>query len=255
MIILPVLSASAVVFALAMSAGGQTPPGQKGGPTHPASTPPSLVALHERAKAARSNDPSSVRAVVDAIFDSTDFQRMPESVRDRLTRADLAHRKGQHDGVKDEDIANAMNSVARLYGITGRQSSFGTTSVGQIQRYRRIARAMVPFIGAEGGRPSKAESRMSPTEAMYLVTRLLTQQLYNPDYKVSPEEWCHRYDERHRAPAAPQTASHSASHSAVGQIADDDTIQISRALETLSDEGGAATTATHMFLDKLGIDR
>jgi hypothetical protein len=254
MVMFPVLSASAVVFA-AMSAGGQTPPGQKGGPTHPASTPPSLVALHERAKAARSDDPSSVRAVVDAIFDSSDFHRMPESVRDRLTRADLAHRKGHHVGVKDEDIANAMNSVARLFGITGGHGGFGTTSVGQIQRYRRTARAMVPFIGAEGGRPSKAESRMSPTEAVYLITRLLTQQLYNPDFKVSPEEWCRRHDDRHRAAAAPQSASHSPSHSGAGQIADDDTIQIVGALETLSDEGGAATTATHLFLDKLGIDR
>src|SRR5262249_21841961 len=104
MFILPLFSASAVVFAVAMSAGGgQTPPPQhKEAPTHPAATPPGLVALHERAKAARSDDPSSVRAVVDAIFDSTDFDRVPESVRDRLTRADLAYRKGQHGGVKDQ---------------------------------------------------------------------------------------------------------------------------------------------------------
>jgi hypothetical protein len=153
--------------------------------------------------------------------------------------------------VKDRDIANVMNSMARLYGIVGLRGAFGTTSVGQIQRYRRIARAMVPFIGAENGHPSQAQSRMSPTEAMYLVTALLTQQLYNPDYNVSPEEWCRRYDETERSPAAPQPASRSAHM----KIADDDSIQISRALETLNDESGAAAAATHLFLDKLGIDR
>jgi hypothetical protein len=114
---------------------------------------------------------------------------------------------------------------------------------------------MVPFIGAERGRPSKAENRMSPTEATYLVTRLLTQQLYNPDFKVSPEEWCRRYDERHRGPAAPQTHPQGASHSAAGKIADDDTVQLMRALESLRDENGIATAAAHTFLDKLGIDR
>jgi hypothetical protein len=212
-----------------------------------------MVALHERAKAARSDDPSSVRAVVDALFDSSEFKGMPESVRGRLSRADLAYRKGQRSGVKDEDIANAMNSMSRLYGMTMGHSGFGTTSVGQIQRYRRIARAMVPFIGADNGRPSQAESRMSPTEAMYLVTGLLTQQLYNPDYKVSPEEWSHRYDERHRPGAPPDTRSRTrAAH--IGK-ADDDTIQISNALDTLKDESGAAVKVAHLFLDKLGIDR
>jgi hypothetical protein len=58
MVLLPVLAASAVVFAIAVFlGGGQTPPPQhEGGPGHPAATAPGLAALHERAKAARSDD-------------------------------------------------------------------------------------------------------------------------------------------------------------------------------------------------------
>lgn len=218
---------------------------------HPGSTPPTLVTLHERAKVARSDEPASVRAVVDALFDSNDFHGMPDSIRDRLTRTDIAYRKGQHGGVKEEDIATAMNSVVQLYGVAGGRRAFGTTSVGQIQRYRRTARAMVPFIGDDNGHPSKAESRMSPIEAMYLVTGLLTQQLHNPDYKLSPEEWCRRYDDRHSGRAMPQTPSRMAR----AYKTDDDTVQISRALETLKDENGMAAAAAHLFLDKLGVDR
>jgi hypothetical protein len=243
--VVPAVIASILVCGIAIGAGADPQP-----PKHPSATPPNYVGLLERAKAARADNPESVRAVVDAVFDATPFRTVSPSVRERVTKADLAFRTGHHGGISVEQIASAINSVGALYGI-GANSSFGRTSVGQIQRYRRIARAMVPFIGADDGHPKAAGGFMSPAEAMYLVTSLLTQQLYNPDFRTSPDQWCQHYDNAAHSHAAPGQEKRAAR----SERAPEEAVTILNAAQTMRDENSPATLGIHVFLDQLGLDR
>lgn len=249
------LACTLSVFALGFAAMAS---GDQPASNHPPSTPPNYEALLQRAKNARADNPASVRAVVDAVFDAGLFRRMPASVRDRLTKADVAYRRGKARGIKQQDIAEAMNQFAPMLGA----NVMSDTSVGQIQRYRHIVRAMVPLIGAENGRPGRVEAEMSPAEAMLIISALVTQKMLNPHYKVSPEEWCHKFDDKANRgqhgedqPGAQQGVGQTGPTLHLVPVDNATTAALNALANDLGSESDVMTYEIHLLLDQLGVSR
>jgi hypothetical protein len=220
---------------------------------HPNSTPAPYLAVLHRAHNAKATDPASVRALVDAIFDAGAFANMPESVRERVARADVAHRHGQTRGITEFDIVSAVNSAAFLPGAP----KFMKTSTDQIRGYREIVRSMVPFIGSENGVPKPADQEMSPGEAVLVLTALGTQKLFNPDYKMAPDEWVANFKMKKENARRAQGAAHGkAEYKLHITTADADTAALLHGLDSdLRDESSIATMGIHLFLDQLGVPR
>jgi hypothetical protein len=210
--------------------------------------------VQSKAKIARESNESSVRALVDAIFDYSILRSMPAAVRDRIFRADLAFRRGENPGVREAELVAAANYMVGRFG----GPEYARTSVPQIRGFREIARSMSPHLGAEQGIPRGLDSVMSPVEAIYIASSLGRQKLFNPEYQVGPDEWTQRYQvkrdaatrNRGREIAPPSTAEFRAKVAAR---------EVSGLLDALEHDANSPASplmlGVDLFLDRLGIPR
>jgi hypothetical protein len=151
-------------------------------------------------KAARlvknSNDEQSIRGVADAVFGfPRALPRSPEMIenviKDRLVRAEIAYRSGIHEGVQEQDIVKFANSVADHLALP----SYAKTSAQQVRVLRmQLALSSPTFMAAglthENMKVGESISdRMSPLQAVHLLSSLLDQKIINPEYQLEPAEW------------------------------------------------------------------
>lgn len=206
--------------------------------------------VEARAKAATKSDPTTVRALIDSMFDHSVLAGMPLSVRDRITRAELAFRKGSRGPVREQDMVGAVNSFAARLGAP----PYARTSLDQLRGFRQVVRAAAPHLGSDEGQPRQIASEMSPAEAVFVMSMLARQKLWNPEYQVSPEQWFREYRERgERLRAGANVAE---TRRGIPAKASADVAAVLKHLEHgLPDEGSAATLAVQQFLDAIGVDR
>jgi hypothetical protein len=176
-----------LVFAVGTWAQNSPPGGQQ------MATPQSV---ENKASLANANDPSSVRALVDEVFNlPRAFPRMPASlesvVKDRLVQSEISYRQGKKAGVEEQDIVNALNHVAEKLG--GPPHSKTTQSQLRVLRMW-LALSEPKFMGAGVSRQDAVVGQsinqtMGPIQAVNLMATLIDQKLMNPDFQVTPQEW------------------------------------------------------------------
>lgn len=165
-----------------------------------------FLRVEEKAKAAETSDPDSVRALADEIFDQPHvFGTFPDYVRgpvkERVLRAELAYREGQGKPVTHTDVVHLINTLADVLALP----SYAKTSEHQLADVRFRAMRFTPsFMGLhlsehQDGTPLRAgenmSSNMSPLQACYLAMSAVDAKLNNVEYQVPPEEWeANRYD-------------------------------------------------------------
>jgi hypothetical protein len=161
--------------------------------------------IEERAKAAESGDPDSVRALADEIFSQPHrFGTMPPFVKQPLEeqaiQAELDYRSGAHRAIKHSDVVQFINSFSDKLGLP----SYAKTSEHQILDMRFRSMQLTPrFMGSglserEDGTPLRpgdsVNSAMSPLQACYFAMFAIDAKLGNPEYQLPPDEWeSHHY--------------------------------------------------------------
>ena len=155
--------------------------------------------IDEKALQAKNNEESAVRALVDEVFNRTEFALIPVEDRDamkaRVLSHELAYRSGNSEGVREENIVLTVNELADKFNAP----DFARTSALQVRVLRASFLHRYPnFIAQEtssGGKILEANigdsvsSMMSPLEAVYITALMLEQKILNENYQHAPEEW------------------------------------------------------------------
>jgi hypothetical protein len=163
---------------------------RKDGQTNP------LVAINQKARAARDGGEAATREVVEEMFRSSDlareFAELDEAVKERLVRAELNHRhnNGKSSG-SEFRIVHAVNLLADRIGTP----AYTHTNLFEV---RRLRANLLPYMSdLEGGRRSpkengkaqKSNNQMSPLETFFVAVMLIQQKRHNPEYQLTNDEW------------------------------------------------------------------
>jgi hypothetical protein len=154
------------------------------------------LTIEQKASAATADDPNSVQALADEVFNLNHvFRRMASvvegMVKDRLVGDEILYRQGKAPGVQERDIVDTLNHLAERFG----GPPYSKTSLSQVRVLRMwMALCQPNFMGAGVAKQNAAvgesiSSAMSPLQAAHLIATLIDQKFINPDFQVSPEEW------------------------------------------------------------------
>jgi len=167
--------------------------------------------LDEAGVAAQPNDEPSVRTLLDEVFNFPSYLQVPPGidimVKERLLRAELAHRNGHSQGVEEQSIADALNMVADKLGTPAEAK----TSAKQIRYLRMHLLLGEPnFMGMGLARPvnigGSIKSTMSPFQAAHLIMVLVNQKFGGDDsYLVPPDQWDQNFDHKVKSLYIPES--------------------------------------------------
>jgi len=170
--------------------------------------------IERAASQAKAEDANSIAALVDEVFNySHSHERLPEvletKTKGRLVPAEISYRRGNSPGVKEEQIANMLNNLAKRFGAP----AYAMTNASQV-RFLRMHMALTEpiFIGTGLTNPNakvgdSVNDTMSPVQAIHLIDVLITQKKLNPMYQVPVTEWDPSKATFPRRPAGRLTAS------------------------------------------------
>jgi hypothetical protein len=159
-----------------------------------------FLRIEEKAKAAETDDPDSVRALADEVFGQAHrFGTLPmfvkKPVEEQVIQAELDYRKGVRPAVTHSDVTRLINSLSDRLGLP----SYARTNDNQILDMRFRSVQLTPrFMGkglskSEDGTPlSPGDSvnfALSPLQASHLVMFAIDAKLGNPEYQMAPNEW------------------------------------------------------------------
>ena len=175
------------VFALGSWAQSSPPGGQQVA---------TLRSIEDKAALARADDPKSIQALVDEVFNlPRAFPGMPapiqSMVKSRLVEAEILHRQGKKPGVQEQDVVDAFNDLAEKLGAP----SHSKTTLSQLRVLRMWMTLSQPkFMGTGVARQNaaigeKVSTTMGPAQAAHLIATLIDQKFINPDFQVTPQEW------------------------------------------------------------------
>lgn len=189
--------------------------------------------------------PLQVTVMADAVFAIPHhglIQQIPAEVssfvREKFAAYEEAYWKGQHTGIREQDIVTALNGVVAQLNLP----EYAKTSQSQIRYLRMWTLQENPrFMGlkmAKGsptGEPTAISDTMSPLQAYHLTLTLVDQKFVEPFYQVTPAEW------ENRSP--PEPAARSRPH--IGTSWDNPRdfemqSRVREALSSLSDAQGLA---------------
>lgn len=180
-----------------------------------------LVArLDAKAKAARGGEEGAVRDLADEVFKTVALDQAPagmlDAVKDRLVRAELAHRNGKAEGIAEVNVVKVINGLATEF----KAPEYAKTSRYEVRKLRVRTLPLLPNFIADGQQPKKVgtsiSEKMSPMEAAFVTALLLRQKLSNPEYQVTHAERVSRWAEKHGAKKA-EKANQSKADDAPGR--------------------------------------
>ena len=141
------------------------------------------------------NDASTVRALVDKLWEFPRVYPVPASIQDqvknRLVSAEISYRQGRRQGVEEQGVVRALNALAEAFGAP----DYAMTSPRQVRVIRMgLAISEPKFMGAGIARRGmkvgdSIDSSMSPLQAVHLLAFTIEQKLSNPEFQVAPGEW------------------------------------------------------------------
>jgi hypothetical protein len=161
----------------------------------PGQPPNGFRDLNDAAFAARTNELREIRVLTDTILDRFAIISMPKDqpLRDRIARAEYGFRRGLQRPISEQDAVAALNQMAR-YALA---PEWARTNLAQIHLFRTMLKPKVPqLVGQLPVEPAKdrhpywtISDKMSPAEAVFVVTYLARGKIFSPEYQVGPDEW------------------------------------------------------------------
>ena len=159
--------------------------------------------IDNTARAVSIENEASVRALTEAVFNYPHtFGRMPSPVeialKDKLTQAELNHLRGNRTGVREEDLANFLNTLADRF----RLPDYARTNANQIRTLRMSLALNAPiFMGRKMTTPDanindSINPEMTPLQAVHVASVMLDQKIINPDFQVTPTEWDQNFHQK-----------------------------------------------------------
>lgn len=147
--------------------------------------------LEAKATQAQVGDEGSIRELASGIFKPfrwSDRQEIRGQVLDRLVKAELSYRSGQHPPVPEENVVKVVNNLAQQLGAP----DYVKTNLDQVRYLRTSLMMRVPHLvaaTARGQHEKEIPRTMSPVEGTYLLLSLIHQKLFNPKFQESDGEW------------------------------------------------------------------
>lgn len=189
-VVLAALTGGSVLWSSSGSAHSSQRAFRKDGQTNP------LVAINQKARAAKDAGEAATREVVEEMFRSSDFAQefaeLDDAIKDRLFRAELNHRNNNGKSSGSEfRVVHAVNLLGDRLGTP----AYTRTNVFEV---RRLRANLLPYMSdisggrrspKENGKAQKASNQMSPLETFFVAVMLIQQKRHNPEYQLTNEEW------------------------------------------------------------------
>lgn len=108
----------------------------------------------------------------------------------RLSQAEVDYRSGQKEPVHEEELVKAVNKFEKAIGAP----AWSYTNNAEVRMLRMQMMARYPqFLAKKGprnadGKYDVLDKNMGPMESMFLVTSLLFQKTYHPQYQLTDKE-------------------------------------------------------------------
>jgi hypothetical protein len=154
-----------------------------------------LVAINEKARAARNGDVNATRELVDEMFRMFDFAQefaeLDDTIKERLVRAQLNHSsKHSKSSCSEARVVHAVNLLADKLGTP----AYTRTNAFEVRRLRANLLLHTPEIQgprfkSDLRKGQKQSIAMSPIETFYLAVTLIQQKRHNPEYQLTNNEW------------------------------------------------------------------
>jgi uncharacterized protein (UPF0147 family) len=205
--------------------------------------------LKTRGRAAATHRPEAVRALVDEIVDGNFVTRgAPESIRARVTAAELALRSGLSRGVRVVDAVAVLNDVVQRLKLPGYYRTTARQFKSFQEDYQYATRSFsVPMLSTGGN------DVVAPAEALFLLSEIARQKTLVDENKIPPEQWDQRRLERGRALADskrnPKAIQRPSSRVSMKRL------ELPLVAADFSSEDSLGTIEVHRILDSLGIPR
>jgi hypothetical protein len=167
-----------------------------------------FVTINEKAKLARSGDAVATDELVTEIFRATGAAPYlagltGSTIKDRIKRAEIRYRQGQHAGISEANVVSAVNALAQKLGTP----EYSKTVQSEVRRLRVKSLPVFPELIGKNRTANlnpmtgdKLPVEMSPAEAAFVFGSLLYQKMTNPDYQLTVAErtafWEKEHDEK-----------------------------------------------------------
>ena len=157
--------------------------------------PNPLVKINQKARAAKDGSEAATRELVDEMFRSFDFAQqfaeLDDSIKDRLVRAELNHKKSHgQSSCSEQRVVHAVNLLADRIGTP----AYTRTNVFEVRRLRANLLLYTSDLqerrnknGLRKGQ--KHDVMMSPLETFFVAVTLIQQKQHNPEYQLTNDEW------------------------------------------------------------------
>lgn len=167
------------------------------------------VVTNQKASSAVSSNPTATAALVeDVLIGSAVLEKVyavTPDLKATLVAAEMAYRNGQHPGVKDTNVATAINAIAKKLDAP----AFAYTDKWEVRRLRMRMMPLVPALFArdlkrsDHNGKSHIREEMSPIEGVYLFARMIDQKTSSPDYQLTRQERREKWAHLHLPPRPP----------------------------------------------------
>lgn len=151
-----------------------------------------VSSFNRKALLARTGDEQAVADFADEVFSQFGPPEASDAFplfKDRVVRAEVNYRRTGKGGVRERDVAGALNGLAKEMGAP----DYAKVSVRQLRFLRLNAMSAVPGLVTrpKGGQSQKSliDNEMSPLEAVGMAMFIGNQKLTNEDFQVTPAEW------------------------------------------------------------------
>jgi len=189
-LILLALLGGSVVWSMSGSAAHSSPRRAAGD-----EEPNPLVKINQKARAAKDGSEAATRELADEIFRSVDFAQqfaeLDDSIKDRLVRAELDHKKGHgNSSCSEQRIVHAVNLLADRIGTP----AYTRTNVFEVRRLRANLLIYTSDLQERRNKNDwrkgqKQDVMMSPLETFFVAVTLIQQKRHNPEYQLTNDEW------------------------------------------------------------------
>lgn len=165
-------------------------------------------AVNNKAKDARRGDLEASKELVGDIISISGFEShlrgfTTESIKERVGNAESLYQSGQSEGVSEAKVVRTINGLAIKFNLP----EFARTDTYEVRKLRLSLLPSFPnIIGQKpnGTQPvfagSSFDSKMSPAEAILILSMMMHQKLANKNYQLTKAErliqWEEKYGDR-----------------------------------------------------------
>lgn len=155
-----------------------------------------LEVFNQKAKKAKDGDLSSAEDLVDNVISITGFENelhgfTEDRIKDRVGRAESRYRQGQTEGIPEAKVARTVNGLVKQFNLP----KYAKTNLYEVRKLRVGLFPNFPQIITlrsknvrSASAPTEVESKMSPAEAVFVLSMMIQQKLGNEDYQLTHEE-------------------------------------------------------------------